>query len=92
MLDLLSEAPATSWQQRGLCRETDATVFFPPSNFEHKAEREAREEKAKAICLRCPVRPQCLDWALATREPFGVWGGYSELERKQILMGKLKAS
>ena len=46
----------------------------------------------KAICMRCPVRLECLDWALETREPFGVWGGYSESERKQILLGKRKAS
>ena len=88
--DLLA-APATAWQQRGLCRETDSSVFFPPTHFEHKPERELREAKAKAICARCPVRVECLEWALSTREPFGVWGGYSESERKQILAGKVKA-
>jgi WhiB family transcriptional regulator, redox-sensing transcriptional regulator len=88
--DLLT-APATTWQQRGLCREGDSSIFFPPTHFEHKPEREAREAKAKAICARCPVRSECLEWALETREPFGVWGGYSELERKQILAGKRKA-
>jgi WhiB family transcriptional regulator, redox-sensing transcriptional regulator len=90
-LSHLQHALPTDWQQHGLCRASDATVFFPPVHFEHKPEREAREAKAKAICARCPVRVQCLDWALATREPHGVWGGYSESERKQILMGRRKA-
>lgn len=85
-------APGTEWQQDGLCRDTDASVFFPPPHFEHKPEREAREAKAKGICAHCPVRAECLDWALATREPHGVWGGYSESERKQILHGKRRAS
>jgi WhiB family redox-sensing transcriptional regulator len=90
-LSHLQQALPTDWQQQGLCRVEDATVFFPPAHFEHKPEREARESKAKAICARCPVRLQCLDWALATREPHGVWGGYSESERKQILLGRRKA-
>lgn len=87
-MPLLSVAPSTDWQARGLCRDTDGDLFFPPAHFEHKPEREARERQAKAICAQCPVRRECLDWALATREPHGVWGGHSELERKQILAGK----
>jgi WhiB family transcriptional regulator, redox-sensing transcriptional regulator len=92
MLPELSAAGSTDWQQHGLCRAEDSNVFFAPAHFEHKPEREAREARAKAICARCPVRAECLDWALETREPFGVWGGYSETERKQILLGKRKAS
>lgn len=91
-LPQLISAPSTEWQVHGLCRDTDSSVFFAPTQFEHKPEREAREAKAKAICERCPVRLPCLEWALATQEPFGVWGGYSEHERKQILVGKRKAS
>lgn len=91
-LPQLYAAPGTEWQQAGLCRAEDSGVFFPPAQFEHKPEREDREAKAKSICGRCPVRGECLDWALATREPHGVWGGYSESERKQILLGKRRAS
>jgi WhiB family redox-sensing transcriptional regulator len=87
----LQSGPSTGWQQHGLCRAGDATVFFPPVHFEHKPEREAREAKAKAICARCPVKVECLDWALVTREPHGVWGGCSESDRKQILLGRRKA-
>ena len=81
----------THWQHQALCRASDSDVFFAPAHFEHKPEREAREAKAKALCARCPVRLECLDWALTTREPYGVWGGYSESERRQILLGKRKA-
>ncbi|MBA2318398.1 MAG: WhiB family transcriptional regulator [Euzebyales bacterium] len=91
-LPQLSATPPTEWQEHGLCRATDASVFFPPVHFEHKPEREAREARAKAICAQCPVRLPCLEWALATREPYGVWGGYAEGERKQILLGKRRAS
>ena len=89
-LPLLAAAPATDWQTHGLCRSLDSNIFFPPSQFEHKPEREAREKRAKAICGECPVRGECIDWALSTKEPHGVWGGHSESERKQILLGKTK--
>lgn len=91
-LPQLEAAPSTEWQVHGLCRAHDSSVFFPPAHFEHKPEREAREAKAKEICQGCPVRLPCLEWALTTQEQFGVWGGYSEAERKQILLGKRKAS
>lgn len=90
-LPQLKRSPSTDWQQHGLCRATDSDVFFPPPRFEHKPERQLREARAKSICARCPVRTDCLDWALTTREPFGVWGGYSESERRRIIGGKLKA-
>lgn len=82
---------SVEWQEHGRCRTTDADVFFPPPHFEHKPEREAREAKAKAVCARCPVRAECLEWALETREPFGVWGGYSESERRRLLLERRQA-
>jgi WhiB family redox-sensing transcriptional regulator len=73
------------WQAKAACRGPQASVFFPPSHFERKDEKEAREARAKAICTTCPVRRPCLDYALRIREPHGIWGGLNELERKQIL-------
>jgi len=72
-----------SWQVRGLCRGNHSTLFFPPSNVERKEERERREHKAKAICTVCPVKVECLDFALEIREPYGIWGGLTETERRQ---------
>lgn len=73
------------WQGRAACRGPQAMVFFPPSHLERREERDGREARAKAICAACPVRRPCLDYALAIREPHGIWGGLNELERKQLI-------
>ena len=84
---------SVEWQQYGACKQADGALFFPPStHFEHKPDREAREGRAKRICAGCPVRSECLEWALRTREPHGVWGGRSESERKQMILAARKAS
>lgn len=72
------------WQLRAACRGPQAEVFFPPSHFERKDEKAEREALAKSICATCAVRKQCLDYALAIREPHGIWGGLNELERKAL--------
>jgi WhiB family redox-sensing transcriptional regulator len=77
---------AEEWQDKAACKGPQATAaFFPPSHFERKDEKEAREHRAKAICATCPVRPPCLDYALSIREPHGIWGGLNELERKALM-------
>lgn len=73
------------WQVRASCRGPQAAIFFPPSHFERKEEKEARERRAKAICQSCPVRKPCLDYALGIKEPHGIWGGLNEMERKLLL-------
>ncbi|GIU92587.1 MAG: hypothetical protein KatS3mg011_1493 [Acidimicrobiia bacterium] len=73
------------WQSRGLCRGHHAHLFFPPSTFERKEERERREMRAKAICNVCPVLVECREYALAIREPFGIWGGLTEADRRELL-------
>ena len=74
-----------SWQMRGLCRGNHSYLFFPPSSVERKDERERREAKAKAICSACPVKLDCLEFAMVIREPYGIWGGLTETERRQTL-------
>lgn len=74
-----------SWQHRGACRGPHSTVFFPPPQFERKQERAAREQRAKEICTDCPVVQDCLDYALSIREPHGVWGGLTEVERRVLV-------
>ena len=49
------------------CRVNDPELFF--------AESPTEVERAKAMCLDCPVREMCLAGALERREPWGVWGG-----------------
>ncbi len=78
-------AATDEWQLRGLCRGNHSHLFFPPSTFEKKEDRERREARAKAICVVCPVIRDCTDYALSIREPFGIWGGLTEVERRELL-------
>lgn len=73
------------WQIKAACRGPQASVFFPPAQFERKDEKEEREVRAKAICAMCRVRKPCLDYSIRIREPHGIWGGLNEVERKQLL-------
>lgn len=73
------------WQVRAACRGPQSAVFFPPSSFERKDEKDARETRAKEICASCPVRKPCLEYAIRIKEPHGIWGGLNEVERKQVL-------
>ena len=72
------------WQYDAACVGVDESVFFSPE-AERGPSRRNREAVAKAICAVCPVRQQCLDHALAVREPYGVWGGLSINERANLL-------
>ena len=78
-----------TWQIKAACRGPQAEVFFPPPQFERKDEKLERENRAKAICADCAVRQPCLDYAIAIREPHGIWGGLNENERRQLLNSEL---
>ncbi len=69
------------WQWAAACRSR-TVAFYPPVHNETRQERASREHQAKAICGSCPVRQACLDEALRRREPFGIWGGLTEQERR----------
>jgi WhiB family transcriptional regulator, redox-sensing transcriptional regulator len=72
-------ATKASWRLAAACRPTDPELFFPPSESGKAREQIA---EAKAICAGCPVRRQCLEFALRTRQTHGIWGGLTELERR----------
>lgn len=73
------------WQFRAACRGEDSALFFAPSHFERKHEKDARERGAKKLCAICPVRIDCLEYAIRIREPHGVWGGLNEQERRMLI-------
>ncbi|MCZ1006377.1 WhiB family transcriptional regulator [Streptomyces lydicus] len=78
-----SNGDAGDWRHQGVCREEEEPdLFFPVGNTGPAL---LQIEEAKAVCRRCPVMPQCQDWALTTRMPDGVWGGMSEAERATVL-------
>lgn len=60
----------------------DPELFFPLSSVGPAIEQ---LNKAKSVCTRCAVRAECMDFALATKQAHGVWGGTSEDERQRIL-------
>jgi len=66
------------------CKGADLNLFFGP-DAEFVTARQQREAQAKAICARCPVRAECLEYALDTREAYGIWGGATEDERRAML-------
>ena len=68
-----------SWQDLAACRDIDPSLFFP--------ERGEDTWQAKLVCYRCPVREDCLEYALDHGEKFGIWGGKSERERRAIRPG-----
>ena len=64
------------WQQQALCAQTDPEAFFP--------EKGGSTREAKRVCTGCTVRAECLEFALANDERFGIWGGLSERERRRV--------
>ena len=65
-----------NWQDEANCLGVDPDLFFP--------ERGASTREAKEVCRGCVVREECLEYALANGEKFGIWGGMSERERRRI--------
>lgn len=65
-----------AWQADALCAQTDPEAFFP--------EKGGSTRDAKRVCGACNVRSECLEYALANDERFGIWGGMSERERRRL--------
>jgi WhiB family transcriptional regulator, redox-sensing transcriptional regulator len=72
------------WQRHAACRQLNTEMFFHPEN-ERGWSRRRREGMAKNVCRQCPVQSECLAHALSAREPYGVWGGLGEAERRELL-------
>lgn len=70
-----------TWRREALCRDTDPELFFPVGTTGQALLQIA---KAKSVCCECPVKHDCLDFALETNQDTGIWGGLSEEERRQI--------
>lgn len=76
------ERPGESdWRTRGACQDADPELFFPTASTGPAWEAQARA--AKALCRSCPVREQCLAFAME-RLPYGIAGGTTEQERRAL--------
>lgn len=73
-LSVRTEEP--TWMEQAVCAQTDPESWFP--------EKGGSTREAKGMCRRCDVTDKCLAYALEHDERFGVWGGKSETERKQM--------
>jgi WhiB family redox-sensing transcriptional regulator len=75
---------AARWRGLAACRGIDLDVFFP--------ERGESAEPARQVCARCPVREQCLDYAISNGITDGIWGGLSERERRALRSNWLRTA
>ncbi len=77
-----ARAVDTHWMSVGNCAERPPSLFFPSDGV--------GVEVARRVCDGCPVRTECLEYALVNRIDHGVWGGTSERERRRILKARAK--
>jgi WhiB family redox-sensing transcriptional regulator len=69
------------WRDEAACLDADPELFFPDWGV---AAVRAQVKTAKLICRSCPVSATCLDWALASGQEAGIWGGLTEDERREL--------
>ena len=70
-----------SWRIDAICKDTDPELFFPVGTT---GQALLQIDRAKQVCDECPVKIECLDFAIETNQDSGIWGGTSEEERRQI--------
>lgn len=70
-----------SWRRDAICRDTDPDLFFPVGTTGNAL---VQIDRAKEVCDQCPVKVDCLDYALETNQDSGIWGGTSEEERRVL--------
>ncbi|OXM73455.1 MULTISPECIES: WhiB family transcriptional regulator [Amycolatopsis] len=76
------------WRTSAACRDEDPELFFPVSEMGPGARQVAR---AKAVCASCPVRAECLAYALDTGLDNGIFGGTTEGERRSLIRSRRRA-
>lgn len=79
----MSTAAAHAWQQNAACLGADPDLFFPPVSGGH-----THAAIAKTICAGCPVKTECLTYAIEERIGYGIWGGLDVDERQAISPGR----
>ncbi len=77
-----------SWRDLAACRPLPEGVdFFPSQRGARDLVYSENKRRAKAICATCPVLAECREWAIV-HERFGIWGGLTERERRDIQVRK----
>ena len=75
-----------SWQERSACTDDDLKLFYtrPGESGTRVDLKEQRERAAKAICRRCSVTAECLQWAMSIRDGYAILGGTTPEERASM--------
>ena len=71
---LPSAAPDRPDLRGAACKGADTNLFYSTN--------EADIEEARAMCLGCPVRRACAQWADSNDERFGIWAGEDRSVRR----------
>lgn len=74
------------WREEAACRGMDTGVFFGGEEVSRQERWSASE--AKRVCAGCRVRGECLEFALRTSQPLGIWGGKTPRERRAMQRAK----
>lgn len=82
-LDL--SVPPQPWMASASCASTDPDLFFPDAGGGDFVQ-------AKKVCAACPVKLQCLEYALNEREVYGIWGGLGKNERRALRIARRRAA
>jgi WhiB family redox-sensing transcriptional regulator len=79
----VQEPDGWEWKRRGVCAQpgADPDLMFPKGVG-------AQRRAATEVCPRCPVRTTCLTYSIETEQPYGVWGGMTEQDRRRLLAPK----
>ncbi len=79
--DIPDTSGRLAWRGEAACKYLPTELFFP---IGHGPRAQAQTSVAKSVCNACSVRAQCLDYALAANAQYGVFGGMSEEERREV--------
>lgn len=76
--------PVPEWHEWALCGGLSFAAFFGAASDDRPTMKRSEISYARGICSGCPVKRDCLDWALGRGEAFGVWGGTSGRQRSRM--------
>lgn len=84
-LPFLKEWGDGAWRQKAACANSDTEKFFPRKGKE--AQTQLVISAARLVCASCPVRKECLEFAVRNSIFYGIWGGLTKEERKKVKDG-----
>ena len=70
-----------TWRHQAACAGETTDLFFPIGT---SGPAYQQAERARQVCMPCPVRTACLEWALNVGIEHGIWGGLTEEERRAL--------